>query len=119
MPIGQLITLGIGTPSDIEILVLTGLQSEFLSASQETFAIVPGTSLTLVANIVYALPPRAVIITWQSTGAAILEVSNDRVNWITVDTAAGADTRTIQLVVGIFIRASQNVIVICKKKAKF
>jgi len=116
MPIGQLITLGIGTPSSIPLLDLTGLMPSVISPSQTTGSIVPGLETTLIANVIYALPPRVINIEWLSTGAAAIEGSIDQTNWITLGSQASAGQATITGVTSLFVRATQTVTVVVRKK---
>jgi len=120
MPIGQLITLGVGTPSSIPILDLTGLMtSQISSGGDTTGSPLPGVPTVLSGNVIYALPARLVNIEWYASGAAIIEGSNDQTNWVTLDSLASAGNSTISGAATVFIRPSAQVtVIIRKKKAK-
>lgn len=116
MPVGQLITLGIGTPSTINLLALTGLSPSQVSSGGDDVGVVPiGPQATLVGNTVYALPARAIKIEWLSTGPANLDVSLDRVTWVTIATVAGAGLNFTNNVCALFLRPSDTVTVVCRK----
>jgi hypothetical protein len=74
-----------------------------------------GVSTILLANTLYATPPRAVNIEYKTTGAAVLEGSLDGSTFITLDTAIGADTRIVNGIVTPFIRPSANITVIFRR----
>ena len=117
MPIGQLVSLGIGSPADIRQLVLTGLMTSLLTPNAMTFTIPFGQEVDLVGNTVYALGPRIQSIEWTTAVANTLDISVDGTNFITIDTASGADTRNVS-VTAIFLRPAQACKVVAKKSKK-
>lgn len=117
MPIGQLITLGVGTPSNIAMLDLTGLYPSQISPNQFTPEVLTTIEVDLVGNVVYALGPRIVSLEWYSAVANVLEVSVDNVNWITLDSTTGNENRAVD-VTSVFIRPVNACKVICRKTKK-
>ena len=112
MPVGQLITLGVGTPSSIPLLTLTGLFPS--SGSGGGGGNIPiGPPSVLVGNVIYALPARAVNIDWLATVATILEISIDQVTWITIDSSSSASYVTN--VCAIYIRPSATITATLKR----
>lgn len=114
MPIGQLITLGVGTPSSVPILDLTGLFPSQIVANQGIGSIPIGPGTNLIGNVVYALPARKVNFTWQSSGAALIDVSINGTDWTTADSTASSGIKTVELA-AVFVRPSANVTVILRK----
>lgn len=109
MPIGQLIALGVGSPSDITILTLTGLESNPVGGSGiTTGSISIGPATTLTGNVAYALPGRDVTVSWD--GSVIIEGSDDTINWAAI--TSGAKTEAL------FIRPQAQVTVVIKKRYK-
>lgn len=109
MPIGQLITLGVGTPSSIVLLDLTGLYPAPIGGSTAVTTLLPsGSAVTLQGNTVYGLGARDAFIYWDT--AVIIEASVDLTNWITL--TAGQSTPAL------FIRPVSEVTVVLKKKRK-
>jgi len=118
MPVGQLITLGIGTPSSIRLEVLTGLMTSSITGSDSMISPLYGVALALAADTVYAVPPRTVNIEWYSAAAAIIEGSIDQTHWVTLGSLAGAGNGLISSVAALFIRPNKAVTVVFKKKKK-
>lgn len=119
MPVGQLIALGVGSPSNIAILTLTGLYTSQVSGGGISSGTVDSSVPTVLAgNTIYTTPPRIVNIGWYSAGAAIMEGSIDLVTWFTLDTTVGNTNQVISSVVAPFIRPSAQVTVTVKKKKK-
>jgi len=77
MPVGQLISLGVGSPADIEQLVLSGLVNAPSGAGIEVASITLDGPVTLAADTVYVMPARIVNFEWYSSDAAIIEGSLD------------------------------------------
>lgn len=69
-----------------------------------------GVPTVLPANTVFATPVRFKRIEWQSTVATNLKASLDDVNYVVVDSSAGAEIRVKDLSVP-FIQADQNIVV--------
>lgn len=110
MPVGQLIALGVGSPSDITILTLTGLEANPVGVpgAPATGSPMLGVSSLLTGNTVYALPGRDVTVSWD--GSTIIEGSIDLVTW----TAIVSNVKTESL----WIRPQAQVTVVIKKRYK-
>ena len=120
MPIGQLIALGIGSPANINQLVLAGLYNapvggQGIQTGQILLGVVP---TTLTGNVIYITPSRNIDIEWYSATAAILEGSLDQTNWVTVDTNAGGVNQQIKNSVWPYVRPSATVTILCRKAKK-
>jgi hypothetical protein len=118
MPIGQIISLGVGSPADIKQLVLTGLVNQPSGAGVETVSITLDGAITLAADTVYVMPVRIVNFEWYSSGAAIIEGSLDQNTWQTIDTASAAGNRQVTGSVWPFIRPSEVIVILAKKAKK-
>lgn len=110
MPVGQLITLGIGSPSNIAILDLTGLYPNPVGVPGAPATGSPsfGVATVLAGNTVYALPGRDVTVSWD--GSTIIEGSIDLTTW----TAIVSNVKTENL----WIRPQAQVTVVIKKRRK-
>lgn len=118
MPIGQLISLGVGSPADIKQLVLSGLVNQPSGAGVVTAEISLDGAVVLAANTIYVMPPRIVNFEWYVAAAAIIEGSLDQNTWQTIDTATVAGNRQVTGSVWPFIRPSAVTTILVKKAKK-
>jgi hypothetical protein len=118
MPVGQLISLGVGSPADIKQLVLTGLSLQPSGAGVVTAEISLDGAVVLAANTIYVMPARIVNFEWLVSAAAIIEGSLDQLTWQTIDTATVAGNRQVLGSVWPFIRPSAVTTILVKKAKK-
>lgn len=110
MPVGQMIALGVGSPSDITILTLVGLEANPVGgAGLETFSLSLGVAAVLAPDKVYALPGRDVTVSWD-VSTTIVEGSINQIDWF----ALTSNSKTEAL----FIRAEDQVTAVVKKRYK-
>lgn len=112
MNVSEMITLGVGTPSDIPHLVLTGLSPVTLPSS---FGILSDVPAALTAEVVYALPTRCSRIEWQSLVAADLYLGLVNSKLSIIDSSVGAEIRVIDAA-ATFIKSNVDVIVTCRSQ---
>jgi hypothetical protein len=70
----------------------------------------PSQQITLTANVSYALPPFACLVTFQSASAVTISVSNDNSSFTTLATGAASETKSVSTSAS-FIKADQTTIV--------